>query len=740
MLLQMRGPGHPGVVAELAAGVGEREVAVRVGSARAARRVRRRVPVAAVAAERREGGPGRRGREGRRRLARRVAVDAAARPALRDEAGVGRVEGAEPGRAGRGRREVHLDRAVHVPRGVERMAVPAAELVGGAAARGVRLEDAQIAVGGDGGVRERGVRPVRAARGRDAVARAAGAGRVEVAVDVLPARDEDRAVLRDGAGVTAGAGGLRRVRSGRRVPVAGAAGRLPGADEGPDRQRVRAAGVERRAVAVGRAGGRRAIPDDGAGERAPGEVHRAVRVRRRRREGVAGVAAERAADRAAPDVRLVRAHRDGRRRRLAGGRDRRGGVRLGAVAGAAAEARDLDGAVDVPPEQHVDLVLRIHRLGVAPVAERVRGVGRGRRRAVAGAAGGLAGADVGPDGPRVRPAGAERGAVAVGRAGRRGAVPRRGPGERAPLQVDGPVRVEERRRQRVAVAARERRPQRAVPDVRLVRAHRDGGRRRLARGRDGRRGVRARAVAGRAARARRARTVPSTCRPPATRMRPSAPTVPAWQPSQVVAPGCGAGGGTPWQVPQAAWPAPTWVQTGSGVRAAGRERRAVAVGRAGRGAAIPRHAARERAPGEVHGAVRVQRRRPARRGRRRSRARRGSSRSSRAPGGRRPRRRSSPTRRSWRAAARGSRPSRGRSCRPRPATWTAPSMCRPRRTSISPCASTVSGWQPLQRGFAGCGAGGGLPWQVPQAVWPAPTRVHTGSVFVPPAASVAPWQ
>ena len=69
-----------------------------------------------------------------------------------------------------------------------------------------------------------------------------------------------------------------------------------------------------------------------------------------------------------------------------------------------------------------------------------------------------------------------------------------------------------------------------------------------------------------------------------------------------------------------------------------------------------------------------------------------------------------------------------------------PFTCLPPATSMTPAAVTVSGWQRLHAGFAGCGAGGGFPWQVPHAVWPSPTFVQTGRVFVPPAASVAPWQ
>ena len=73
-------------------------------------------------------------------------------------------------------------------------------------------------------------------------------------------------------------------------------------------------------------------------------------------------------------------------------------------------------------------------------------------------------------------------------------------------------------------------------------------------------------------------------------------------------------------------------------------------------------------------------------------------------------------------------------------TSSSPFTCRPPATSMAPAAVTVSGWQRLHSESAGCGAGGGFPWQVPHAVCPLPTSVQTGSVFVPPAARVAPWQ
>jgi hypothetical protein len=38
------------------------------------------------------------------------------------------------------------------------------------------------------------------------------------------------------------------------------------------------------------------------------------------------------------------------------------------------------------------------------------------------------------------------------------------------------------------------------------------------------------------------------------------------------------------------------------------------------------------------------------------------------------------------------------------------------------------------------GAGGGAPWHDVQVDWVPLTRVHSGAVALPPAASVAPWQ
>src|SRR5215471_3539638 len=57
----------------------------------------------------------------------------------------------------------------------------------------------------------------------------------------------------------------------------------------------------------------------------------------------------------------------------------------------------------------------------------------------------------------------------------------------------------------------------------------------------------------------------------------------------------------------------------------------------------------------------------------------------------------------------------------------------------------MSKWQ-LWQGFPGfgCGGGGGMPWQLPQAACVPSTRVQVGVVFVPPEGSslgkTAPWQ
>ena len=47
-----------------------------------------------------------------------------------------------------------------------------------------------------------------------------------------------------------------------------------------------------------------------------------------------------------------------------------------------------------------------------------------------------------------------------------------------------------------------------------------------------------------------------------------------WQLAQSVPVGCGAGGGTPWQLPQVAWLPSTWVHTGSGAPPVEGDRRA----------------------------------------------------------------------------------------------------------------------------------------------------------------------
>jgi hypothetical protein len=58
-----------------------------------------------------------------------------------------------------------------------------------------------------------------------------------------------------------------------------------------------------------------------------------------------------------------------------------------------------------------------------------------------------------------------------------------------------------------------------------------------------------------------------------------------------------------------------------------------------------------------------------------------------------------------------------------------------------PSSETVSGWQVEQESgvgdAAGCGGGGGRPWQLPQAAWPA--CVQSGAPAALPPGK-APWQ
>src|ERR1700674_5526547 len=75
-----------------------------------------------------------------------------------------------------------------------------------------------------------------------------------------------------------------------------------------------------------------------------------------------------------------------------------------------------------------------------------------------------------------------------------------------------------------------------------------------------------------------------------------------------------------------------------------------------------------------------------------------------------------------------------------------PFMCLPPATSTVPSGFMVAGWHwaqavrpPVTDGWP-LAVGGGMAWQVPQAAWVPSTWVHFGCVFVPPAASVPPWQ
>ena len=208
----------------------------------------------------------------------------------------------------------------------------------------------------------------------------------------------------------------------------------------PDRRRRDAARVERRAVAVGRAARRRAVqlgvvpceasPSNGSGI-APFTCVRSET------GAWQSLHVERLADRAVHDVLLVRADRALGGERLAARAERRRGVHaLGAVAGGAAAAGDLHGAVDVLAAGDVDRAGREHRALVAAVAVRVLRVRQRRRRAVAGAAGRRPGRHGRPGRRGRRAAGAERRAVAVGRgAGRPG--PARGRALRRERRVNG---------------------------------------------------------------------------------------------------------------------------------------------------------------------------------------------------------------------------------------------------------------------------------------------------------------
>jgi hypothetical protein len=70
-------------------------------------------------------------------------------------------------------------------------------------------------------------------------------------------------------------------------------------------------------------------------------------------------------------------------------------------------------------------------------------------------------------------------------------------------------------------------------------------------------------------------------------------------------------------------------------------------------------------------------------------------------------------------------------------TW--PSMCCAGLAIVLLPAATVS-WHPAQLVAPdGWGAGGGSPWQVPQAAWLPSTLFQMGLVALPPP-SVAPWQ
>src|ERR1700733_7350115 len=53
--------------------------------------------------------------------------------------------------------------------------------------------------------------------------------------------------------------------------------------------------------------------------------------------------------------------------------------------------------------------------------------------------------------------------------------------------------------------------------------------------------------------------------------------------------------------------------------------------------------------------------------------------------------------------------------------------------------SSIVGWHAAQLLPAGCGGGGGTPWQLPHVDCEPSTRVHTGDGALPPPAAM-PWQ
>ncbi len=53
-------------------------------------------------------------------------------------------------------------------------------------------------------------------------------------------------------------------------------------------------------------------------------------------------------------------------------------------------------------------------------------------------------------------------------------------------------------------------------------------------------------------------------------------------------------------------------------------------------------------------------------------------------------------------------------------------------------------WQSPHEASSGCGAGGGMPWQLSQVTWLPSTMVQSGEVCVPPEGrpptKLPPWQ
>ena len=384
--------------------------------------------------------------------------------------------------------KVQLSRrgAVEVTGGVDLRWHQVAGLAGYRPAQGagdqVPLVRAHAGAAGRGGAGEIAGR--RRAGGR-AVAGGAALAELHLPVQVAPAGDVDAAISADGLRVTGAAVAVGRVRRRRGEAVAGLAGGLGAVDLRPHRLARGAAaqgGAMTIRVGAGAAG-------EGGGD-AAGAGQRAERQLRRRRavqvpHGVDGSghavtlgAGHRGADGGVADVRAVGTHAAEGGLGVAGQILPRRSLPSRAVAPIAG-GLDLQHAVEVAAAGEIERAVSLHGLRVAGLAARGGRVRRRRRQAVTGATRGLAAVDARPGGHGERRAG-ERGPVAVhARAGRGGAIVRRGAalrGQRAERHLRALSAVEvagrvEGRRHAVALLAGDGPPQHGGRQVRLVRPH-----------------------------------------------------------------------------------------------------------------------------------------------------------------------------------------------------------------------------------------------------------------------------